>query len=64
MRSSAKINTLEDIYKESIKINGKLFKLAIDTYSKTRVKGYGSTTIPKYFLTPAKRNKYLNLYSL
>jgi hypothetical protein len=29
--SSAKINTLEDIYKEFIKINRKLFKLAIDT---------------------------------
>jgi hypothetical protein len=31
MRSGAKINTLKDMYKESIKIDRKLFKLAIDT---------------------------------
>jgi hypothetical protein len=64
MRSGAEINTLEDMYKESIEIDGKLFELAMDTRGETGVKGYGATTIPKYFPTPAKRNKYSDPYGL
>ena len=64
MRSGAKIDTLETLYQEAIRVDGDLFELAMETRGNYGKPGYGTAT--PYFPKPKgpPSNKYSDPYGL